>query len=122
MMFARPERLSDAWYDAAADEFARVFATPAAGSRSSRLPARSTSRRRTASRASGSASPRSAARPSSSGAIRTSWSRPASRRIGAGTPAARSIVLEDCGHVPQFEHPGALHRLVRDFLGRQIPS
>src|SRR5262249_48662215 len=27
MMFARPERLSDPWYDAAVDEFLRVFAS-----------------------------------------------------------------------------------------------
>jgi pimeloyl-ACP methyl ester carboxylesterase len=33
-------------------------------------------------------------------------------------PRARSIVLEDCGHVPQFEHPGRTHRLVREFLGQ----
>jgi len=26
-------------------------------------------------------------------------------------------VLEDCGHVPQFEHPARTHALIRDFLG-----
>lgn len=24
--------------------------------------------------------------------------------------------LDDCGHVPQFEHPERTHRLVREFL------
>ena len=38
--------------------------------------------------------------------------------VEAVLPGARSIVLDDCGHVPQFEHPAVTHRLVRDFLGR----
>jgi pimeloyl-ACP methyl ester carboxylesterase len=33
-------------------------------------------------------------------------------------PQARSVVLEDCGHVPQFEHPARTHALVREFFGR----
>ena len=31
-------------------------------------------------------------------------------------PAARSVVLEDCGHVPQFELPERTHELAREFL------
>jgi pimeloyl-ACP methyl ester carboxylesterase len=32
-------------------------------------------------------------------------------------PAARSVVLSDCGHVPQFEHPARTAALIRGFLG-----
>ena len=31
-------------------------------------------------------------------------------------PETRSVVMEDCGHVPQFEHPAATMSLVREFL------
>jgi pimeloyl-ACP methyl ester carboxylesterase len=78
MMFARPERLRDAWYAAAADEFVRVFAT--AGGRRAFFwrRSRSTSRKRTARPDSGIGSRRSAARRCSSGAIAISSCRGAS--------------------------------------------
>jgi pimeloyl-ACP methyl ester carboxylesterase len=119
MMFARPERLSDAWYDAAADEFARVFATPRG-----RIAFFSAARQIYLEEAHGEAG---------------FWerlpalSRPAlflwgdqdqlvpcrfAPHVERALPAARSIVLDDCGHVPQFEQPGRTHRLVREFLGR----
>jgi pimeloyl-ACP methyl ester carboxylesterase len=119
MMFARPERLRDAWYDAAADEFARVFAT-ARG----RIAFFSAARQIYLEEAHGE---------------RGFWerlpalSRPAlflwgdadqlvpcrfARHVTAALPQARSIVLADCGHVPQFEDPERTHRLVRDFLAR----
>ncbi|MDQ4095875.1 MAG: alpha/beta hydrolase [Actinomycetota bacterium] len=31
-------------------------------------------------------------------------------------PAAKSIVFEDCGHVPQFEHPDKTHEVLREFF------
>ncbi|MBV9487363.1 MAG: alpha/beta hydrolase, partial [Frankiaceae bacterium] len=31
-------------------------------------------------------------------------------------PQAESVVLSDCGHVPQFEHPDATADLIRQFL------
>jgi pimeloyl-ACP methyl ester carboxylesterase len=31
-------------------------------------------------------------------------------------PDARSIVLEDCGHVPQFEHPELTLRYTIEFI------
>jgi pimeloyl-ACP methyl ester carboxylesterase len=37
--------------------------------------------------------------------------------VAAAVPHARSVILQDCGHVPQFEHPERTHRLARDFLG-----
>ncbi len=38
------------------------------------------------------------------------------RHVEMAVPNAQSIVLADCGHVPQFENPDLLHRLVREFL------
>ena len=39
------------------------------------------------------------------------------RHVERCLPDATSIVLEDCGHVPQYELPDATHKLVREFLG-----
>ncbi len=36
--------------------------------------------------------------------------------VKAAVPAARSVVLERCGHVPQFEQPERTHALLREFL------
>jgi pimeloyl-ACP methyl ester carboxylesterase/putative sterol carrier protein len=38
------------------------------------------------------------------------------RHVAAALPGAESIVLPDCGHVPQFEQPDVTHRHVRRFL------
>jgi pimeloyl-ACP methyl ester carboxylesterase len=117
MMFARPERLHEAWYEAAADEFARVFAI-ARG----RTAFFSAARQIYLEEAHGTAG---------------FWDRlPALRRpalflwgdrdqlvparfarhVTESVPQVRSIVLDDCGHVPQFEHAQQTHRLVREFL------
>jgi pimeloyl-ACP methyl ester carboxylesterase len=37
-------------------------------------------------------------------------------------PAARQVVLERCGHVPQVEHPVDANALVHDFIGRAQAS
>jgi pimeloyl-ACP methyl ester carboxylesterase len=37
-------------------------------------------------------------------------------------PQAQSVVLDDCGHVPQFEHPQTTVELVRGFLARESDS
>jgi pimeloyl-ACP methyl ester carboxylesterase len=118
LMFARPERLPEAWYDAAADEFVRVFS-----SARGRMAFFSAARQIYLEEASGE---------------HGFWERlPALSRpalflwgeadqlvparfgphVTAAVPGARSVVLEDCGHVPQFEQPARTHRLVRDFLG-----
>lgn len=39
------------------------------------------------------------------------------RHVVAAVPDAESVVIPDCGHVPQFEHPELTMRLVRSFLG-----
>jgi pimeloyl-ACP methyl ester carboxylesterase len=38
------------------------------------------------------------------------------RHVAAALPGARSVVLPDCGHVPQFELPDRTHAEVRAFL------
>ena len=40
------------------------------------------------------------------------------RHVTAALPGVESVVLEDCGHVPQFEQPARTHALVREFLAR----
>jgi hypothetical protein len=37
-------------------------------------------------------------------------------------PVARQVVLEQCGHVPQVEHPVDANALVHDFIGRAQAS
>jgi pimeloyl-ACP methyl ester carboxylesterase/putative sterol carrier protein len=116
-MFARPERLPMSWYEAGADEFLRVFRNPRG-------------------RAALYASMRNIYLDQPAGESGF-WVRlermdipafflwgdrdrlvPAafSRHVERVLPDARSIVLEDCGHVPQFEHKEITHELVRDFL------
>ncbi|MCW2613231.1 MAG: Pimeloyl-ACP methyl ester carboxylesterase [Frankiales bacterium] len=38
------------------------------------------------------------------------------RHVADALPSAGSIVMEDCGHVPQFEHPETTNLMVRGFL------
>jgi pimeloyl-ACP methyl ester carboxylesterase len=116
-LFARKSRIRDAWFQAAADEFLRVFAT-----------------------ARGRVAFFSAAREiylDEPFGERGFWDRlvklqrPAlflwgdsdvmvphgfARHVERAVPNARSVVLSDCGHVPQFENPALIHRLLRDFL------
>lgn len=117
MMFARAERLRDTWYDAAVDEFLRVFATPRG-----RVAFAAAARQIYLEEAHGEAG---------------FWERlPALRRpalflwgdrdqlvparfarhVTAALPDARSVILDDCGHVPQFEWPARTHALMREFL------
>ena len=116
-MFSRPDRLADAWYWSAADEFVRIF---------------NTARGRIAFFA--------AARqiyleepwgqtgfwdrlPGLEVPSLFVWGRrdrlvPAAfaAHVERVLPAATSVVLEDCGHVPQFELPERTHALAREFL------
>jgi len=39
------------------------------------------------------------------------------RHVERELPNARSVVMKDCGHVPQFEQPEKTHKLIREFLG-----
>jgi pimeloyl-ACP methyl ester carboxylesterase len=116
-MFAQPDRLSRQWYDAAADEHQRVM--------------RSYRHRRAFF-----SSLRQIYLEEAFGADGF-WDRlplmetpalfvwgdrdrlvPASfeRHVVAAVPHAQSVVMHDCGHVPQFEHPERTAEITRTFL------
>lgn len=116
-MMSVPERLAPSWYDAAADEVVRVLRSPA-----HRVAFFSCARRIYLEEAYG---------------RHGFWDRlptlqppalflwgdrdrlvPASfeRHVAGALPSAASVVLRDCGHVPQFEHPDETMGLVRGFL------
>jgi len=121
-LFARPQRLPDTWYEAATDEFRRVMSRPAnrvaffAALRGIYLDV-----------------------PFGEHGL---WTRLSSlgipalfvwgagdrlvpagfgRHVLAALPSARSVVLTDCGHVPQFEQPEQVTRLVLDYLSDLAP-
>jgi pimeloyl-ACP methyl ester carboxylesterase/putative sterol carrier protein len=122
VMFSDPDRLARPWYDAAADEAIRVLRSPA-----HRQALLACGRQILVEEAHG---------------RNGFWDRlpalgpPAlflwgdhdrlvpsafARHVENALPDATSIVLEDSGHVPQFEHPELTMRLVRDFLGGLQP-
>ncbi len=45
-----------------------------------------------------------------------------SRYVRDALPAARQVVLDQCGHVPQVEHPVDANALVHDFIGHAQAS
>jgi pimeloyl-ACP methyl ester carboxylesterase/predicted lipid carrier protein YhbT len=115
--FADPERLPRPWYDSAADEFTRVmrdyrhrraffaalreiYLDPPYGEGGfwDRLPALGT--------------------PALFVWGDRDWLVPAAfaEHVSRALPQAESVVLPDCGHVPQFEHPDETTALVRAFL------
>jgi len=116
-MFSRPARLNPDWYDAFADEFLRVFSSPrgrvaffsaarqvyleeAHGEQGfwDRLPAMK--------------------RPALFVWGRNDWLVPArfEHHVTAALPHADSVVIDDCGHVPQYEHPELTNQVIRDYL------
>lgn len=116
-MFARPDRLARAWYDAAADEHLRVMADfrhrrafwaalreiylePAHGDHGfwERLPRLE--------------SPALFVWGDRDRLVPHAFA----RHVTNAVPHSDSIVLEECGHVPQFEHPDQTLELIRDFL------
>lgn len=116
-LFHRPERLADAWYQSAADEFIRVFSSPRG-----RISFFSAARQIYLERPFGEAGfwdrlPE-LQRPALFIWGEHDWLVPAKfeRHVERCLPDAPSVVLEDCGHVPQFELPDETHRLVREFI------
>jgi pimeloyl-ACP methyl ester carboxylesterase len=116
-LFADPSRLPQPWYDAAVDEFLRMMSV-----RANRLAVFSALRhiyldapfgeRGFWSRLPGLQPPalflwgdRDVLVPAGFG-----------RFVAEALPDAGSVVLPDCGHVPQFEHPERTVQLIRDFL------
>jgi pimeloyl-ACP methyl ester carboxylesterase len=45
-----------------------------------------------------------------------------SRYVAEALPEARQVVIEQCGHVPQVEHPVDANALVHDFIGHAQAS
>jgi pimeloyl-ACP methyl ester carboxylesterase len=116
-MFARPERLPDSWYEAGADEFLRVFRDPR-GRAALYASMRHIYLDEPAGESGFWARLEQLAAPSM-----FLWGDrdrlvPAafSRHVERALPSTRSVVLDDCGHVPQFELPERTHDLVSDFL------
>jgi pimeloyl-ACP methyl ester carboxylesterase len=116
-MFSRPSRLPIGWYEAAADEFLRVFSSPWA-----RVAFFSAAREIYLEEPHGDDGfwdrlP-SLSRPALFVWGDRDWLVPArfAKHVHLALPRADSVVLEDCGHVPQFELPDRTHALIRDFL------
>ena len=117
-MFSKSDRLSAGWYAAATDEFLRVFSTPRG-----RMCFFSAMRQIYLEDPHG--------RPGGFWSRLPELSRPAlfvwgshdrlvpakfAAHVERALPTATSVVLDRCGHVPQFEQPAKTHRLVRTFL------
>ncbi len=121
-LFADPARLPDAWYDSAIDEFLRVLSV-----RRNRLATFSAMRHIYLDEPFGG---------------NGFWDRlpglrppalflwgdrdvlvPAGfdRFVREALPRGRSIVLDDCGHVPQFEHPDLTAQYTTDFIA-ELPE
>jgi pimeloyl-ACP methyl ester carboxylesterase len=117
MLFSEPDRLPMSWYQAGADEFLRVFSTrtgrvaflaclrqiyldEAYGQRGfwNRLP--------------GLAPPSLFVWGDRDRLVPASFS----RHVRTALPQSGQIVIEDCGHAPQFEHPDETSAIVRGFL------
>lgn len=116
-LFARPHRLPDQWYEAAADEFLRVFSSPRG-----RVAFFSAARQIYLEEPYGDVGFWDRLRSLSNPALfvwgARDWLVPPgfARHAERAVPDASSIVLPDCGHVPQFELPDRTHAVVREFF------
>jgi pimeloyl-ACP methyl ester carboxylesterase len=120
-LFARPSRLRPEWYAAAADEFLRIFRQPRG-----RIAFFSALRQIYMDEPHG---PRGvwARLPSLQVPALFVWGDrdwlvPArfAAHVERRLPGARSVVLRDCGHVPQYELPSRTNELVEAFLENQV--
>ena len=122
-MFARPSRLSDAWYEAAADEFLRVFSTVRG-----RIAFFSAARQIYLEEPNGENGFWDRLEELSPPAlfIWGSHDRLVPAKFAAHVerilPNAKSVVLQGCGHVPQYELPDRTHKLLRTFLSAESPQ
>jgi pimeloyl-ACP methyl ester carboxylesterase len=122
-MFSQPSRLDVAWYEAAADEFLRVFSTPRG-----RIAFFSAARQIYLEEPHGESGFWDRL-PSLERPALFVWGErdrlvPAkfARHVERALPNATSVVLPDCGHIPQYELPKKTNRLIRDFLGSEGTS
>ena len=116
-MFSDPDRLPQSWYDAAADEAVRVLGDPA-----HRVAFFSCARQIYLEDAYG----RNGFWQRLPGLLPPAlfvWGDrdrlvPSSfaRHVADALPTAGQVVLEDCGHVPHFEHPAETSAMLRGFL------
>ena len=117
-MFARPSRLADAWYDAAVDEFLRVFDSPRgricffSAARQIYLEEPHEGRGRFWGRLPGLAGPALFVWGARDRLVPVGFA----RHVEQALPAATSVILDDCGHVPQYERPDDTHGLLGAFL------
>jgi pimeloyl-ACP methyl ester carboxylesterase len=119
-MFSKPDRLRPEWFDSFADEFLRVFASPRG-----RVAFFAAARQVYLEEPSGGQGfwdrlP-GLKRPALFVWGEKDWLVPArfAHHIGQALPNCKSVVLKDCGHVPQYELPDRTNRLIRDFLATQ---
>lgn len=116
-MFSNPDRLPRPWYDAAADECRRVLRSPAhriaflACARQIYLED-AYGRRGFWDRLPGLMPPALFVWGDRDRLVPASFA----RHVADALPGAGSVVLQDSGHVPQFEHPGLTQALMRGFL------
>ena len=117
-MFSSPDRLPDPWYEAAADEFLRVFRSPRG-----RIAFFSAARQIYLEEPYGDDGFWDRL-PTLSRPSLFIWGErdrlvPArfARHVERAVPGAEMVTLEDCGHVPQYELPERTHGLIRGFLG-----
>ncbi len=114
LLFAKPDRLVPTWLDAAADEFMHVFSSPRGrisffhAARQIYLEEHGFWDRL-----------RRLRPPSLFVWGDKDWLVPSSfaRHVVQAVPHATSVVLDDCGHVPQFEALDRVGDLLRDFVG-----
>ena len=116
-MFSQPDRLPKPWYDAAADEAIRVLRRPAhrvaffAAARQIYLED-AYGRHGFWHRLPGLLPPALFLWGDRDRLVPSSFA----RHVADALPDAGQVVLEDCGHVPQFEHPRETMAMVRGFL------
>lgn len=119
LLFSRPERVRETWYEAAVDEFTRIFRSPRG-----RVAFFSAARQIYLEQPFGPRGfwrrVRKLDRPALFIWGDRDWLVPHrfSRHVQATVLQAESMVLDDCGHVPQFEFPDLTGALTRRFLGR----
>lgn len=117
LLLARSSRLPSTFYDSAVDEFLRVFRTPR-GRVALFAAARQIYLERPFgptgfwSRLSGVTQPALFIWGDRDRMVPSAFA----RHVEETLPHARSIVLPDSGHVPQFEHPELTHELISGFL------
>lgn len=116
-MFSDPDRLPQPWYDAAADEALRVLRSPRhrvaflACARQIYLED-AYGRHGFWQRLPGLAPPALFVWGQRDRLVPASFA----HHVAAALPEAGQVVLEDCGHVPQFEHPAETSGMIRGFL------